>query len=52
MEKDPFAEGVDAFHSGLAETQNPYDLDEFEDAHMSWNDGWMSAADMDKEEAE
>lgn len=52
MEKDPFAEGVDAFHSGLAETQNPYDPEDHEDAHLSWNDGWASAADMDDEDSD
>lgn len=43
---DPFAEGEDAFHTGLDESANPYDPDGIDggDAFMSWNDGWTAGA--------
>lgn len=40
MMDDPYAAGADAVLAGLPETANPYDPEEDEDAHMSWNDGW------------
>lgn len=41
-DRDPYAEGVDAFMEGLSETANPYDPETEEEAHCSWNDGWHS----------
>lgn len=41
MMDDPYAEGVDAALAGMPETANPYDPED-EEAHMSWNDGWLS----------
>ena len=49
MTNDAYAEGVDAFLSGASESENPYDLDTQEDDHMSWNDGYNSAAEEDAE---
>jgi ribosome modulation factor len=40
---DPFAEGYEARMAGRSDTDNPYDLTDQEDAHLSWNDGWNEA---------
>jgi hypothetical protein len=42
MEPDHFAEGYEAHDAGQPETANPYPVET--DAHLSWNDGWYSAA--------
>lgn len=43
---DAFAQGRDAHDAGMPEDANPYDMYSpcEEDDHMSWNDGWASAA--------
>jgi hypothetical protein len=46
---DPFAEGADAALAGEPESANPYDPDEDCDAHLSWNDGWLSIQEADAE---
>ena len=40
--RDPFAEGKDAFLAGQSETANPYD--DQSDDFASWNDGWNEGA--------
>lgn len=40
-DRDPYAEGVEAFDAGKDETVNPYP--EGTDEHLSWNDGWNAA---------
>ncbi|MEM7291038.1 MAG: hypothetical protein AAF412_11835 [Pseudomonadota bacterium] len=49
MDKDPYAEGCEAYDAGSGEDANPYDIETDEDDHMSWNDGWQNAADQDEE---
>ena len=39
---DPYAEGADAGLAGKPDSDNPYDPETQEDAHLSWNDGWAS----------
>ena len=45
MDRDPYAEGADAYLAGRPETANPHDLDREADAAMSWSDGWNAADD-------
>ena len=40
---DPYAEGADAYLSGMGDDKNPYEPDT--DAQASWNDGWNSQSD-------
>lgn len=40
MPKNAEEEGFEAALVGQPETANPYDLDNAEDDHLSWNDGW------------
>lgn len=43
---DAFAEGAEAFLSGKGEDENPYDP--IQDEHLSWNDGWLAAAESEE----
>lgn len=45
--RDPYAEGYDARIAGRSDSENPYDLQSDEIAHLEWNDGW-AAADADE----
>ena len=49
MNKDPNAEGREAYNGGQSETANPYP--ENSDDHLSWNDGWEAAAEEAEERA-
>lgn len=50
MDNDPFAEGREAYDAGKMETANPYDSQD--DAFLSWNDGWETAAKEADEDGE
>ena len=43
-DRDPYAEGADAYLAGASDTSNPYAPDS--DEHLSWNDGWNSQAEL------
>lgn len=45
--RDAYAEGVDAYHLGMSETDNPFP--EGSDDHLSWNDGWNEAAEWEEQ---
>lgn len=38
-------DGFEAFHDGMSETRNPYDVKT--DEHLSWNDGYLYAREGD-----
>lgn len=40
-DRDPYAEGLDAFYPGKSVTSNPYDVTT--DEHLSWNNGYWDA---------
>lgn len=42
-DRDPYAEGKDAYLAGKDESANPYDPASDELANMEWNDGWADA---------
>ena len=44
---DPYAQGADDALGGQSLTDNPYDPNEQEDAHLSWNDGFKSLEEAD-----
>lgn len=46
--RDPYAEGIDAYIGGMPETANPYPA--HSDDHLSWNDGWFSTASLSADE--
>ncbi|MEO0966666.1 MAG: hypothetical protein AAFY08_16330 [Planctomycetota bacterium] len=46
-EDDPYAEGVEAYHSGFDDSSNPYGIRTPD--HLAWNDGWNAAAALDDE---
>lgn len=47
---DPYAEGAEAYAAGHDDTANPYPLRTPE--HLSWNDGWNYAADLEDDDLE
>ncbi len=47
-DRDPFAEGTEAFHSGQSETSNPYDFGS--DDYLSWNDAFNAARETEAED--
>jgi hypothetical protein len=45
-DRDPYAEGAEAAMCGYSDTDNPYPITS--DAHLSWNDGYISESDPDE----
>ena len=41
---DAFAEGFEAYVTGVSVTDNPYEAGTPD--HLSWNDGWQEGADQ------